>query len=272
MSVNKSIRFWPYFIAHASLEDRFAWNYVVLYVWIFMLHAFAVSAMGSDSYSIIRVMRHDPDAYTQGLQCSGNNLVESTGLYGQSSLRRYNIPNMELQQYSQLADNLFGEDITLWNGHIYQLTWREHILLKYDNNHTLMKRHHFSGEGWGLAHDGKQFIMSNGSNCLQLRDSKTFSSIRNLCLYRHFLPLGRINAMDYRSGTLAANLLPTDQLAIIDLEQEVVQKVIDLSDLRKYLTNPKAEILNGVCFLTDDEILVTGKRWDKIFHIRINNR
>ena len=89
------------------------------------------------------------------------------------------------------------------------------------------------------------------------------------CLFYQNQPLGRINAMDYRDGILLANLFPTDNLAIIDLATTSVLAVIDLSSLRSHLQNPNAEVLNGVCIQPNSKVIITGKRWDKLFVLRL---
>ena len=222
------------------------------------------------AYTIQHIAEHDPSAFTQGLSCSGDVLYESTGLYGQSSLRTHNPDNFSLTHNAALPNRFFGEDITLWYNTIWQLTWREHTLLSYDPN-TLSPgtRHYYQGEGWGLTHNQNYFIMSNGSHCLQYRDPHNFSLISSHCLFYQDKPLGKINALDTRNGILLANLFPTDTIAVIDLPTHAVLATLDLSGLRTYLHNPDAGVLNGLCYRSNGDIILTGKNWDKIFVLQL---
>lgn len=221
-------------------------------------------------YTIQHIAEHDPSAFTQGLSCSGDILYESTGLYGQSSLRTLNLDSFALTDNTALPTRFFGEDITLWHSTIWQLTWREHTLLSY-NPKTLTPgtRYYYQGEGWGLTHDKDYFIMSNGTHCLQYRDPHNFSHISSHCLFYQDKPLGRINALDTRNGILLANLFPTDTIAVVDLSTHTVLSTIDLSALRTNLRNPGAGVLNGLCYLDNGDVVLTGKNWDKIFVLHL---
>ena len=229
-----------------------------------------IYAQSSAAYTIQNIAEHDPSAFTQGLSCIGDTFYESTGLYGQSSLRTLNPNNLAITQNTPLPDRFFGEDITLWHNTIWQLTWREHTLLSY-NPKTLTPgtRLYYQGEGWGLTHDQNHFIMSNGSHCLQYRDPYNFSLVSSHCLFHHEKPLGKINALDSRNGILIANIFPTDTIAVIDLQTHTVLTTIDLSGLRAHLSNLNAGVLNGLCYRSNGDVLLTGKNWDKIFVLRL---
>src|SRR5690606_19118721 len=86
-----------------------------------------------------------------------------------------------LQQVS-LSPRHFGEGITVWNDEVYQLTWRERIALVYDLE-TLRptgRTFRYTGEGWGLTHDGRHLIMSDGTSVLRFLDPDTFEVVRRL--------------------------------------------------------------------------------------------
>ena len=222
------------------------------------------------SYDIISIAPHDPNLYTQGLACQPYQIYESSGLYGKSSVIQSHWPSMQPISHTPLSAHMFGEDLTLWQGTLWQLTWREHLLIRYDL-HTLkpIETYRYQGEGWGLTHNEDHFIMSDGSHCLQIRDSVSFRLLSKRCIYTDNHPLGRINAMDFFKNRLFVNLLYQDNIAVIDYPSGNVIHTIDLSKLRKQLKNPHAEVLNGVCALSDNTLVVTGKKWDKIFHIQL---
>jgi glutamine cyclotransferase len=66
-----------------------------------------------------------------------------------------------------LAPKLFGEGITILNDTLYQLTWKEKLVLAYDPQ-TLKKLKEFplNTHGWGLTNDGKNLIVTDGGSNL----------------------------------------------------------------------------------------------------------
>ncbi|MEC8063634.1 MAG: glutaminyl-peptide cyclotransferase [Pseudomonadota bacterium] len=248
----------------------------VCYIAFFLIfnirsHAYLFKSVQNPSYQIEHIAPHDPNAYTQGLVCGEQALFESTGLYGESSLRQYSWPSMQTLQYHSMPNHFFGEGLTMWLGKLWQLTWKEHVVFSYSPKSFIPTRaFRYPGQGWGLTHSNDHFIMSDGSHCLQIRDPEKFNLLTKKCIYRYNLPIGRINSIDFHDNLLFANLLPSDNIAIIDYLTSSIIKIIDLSSLRQHLGNPEsAEVLNGVCALSRDHLIVTGKRWDKIFHIKL---
>ena len=222
------------------------------------------------NYDIIHEAPHDPNLYTQGLACQSHKLYESSGLYGQSSVIQSHWPSMQPISHTPLSPKMFGEDLTLWQGALWQLTWREHLLIRYDLEKLKpTETYRYQGEGWGLTHNEDHFIMSDGSHCLQIRDPVSFRLLSKRCIYTDNHPLGRIMAMAFFKNRLFVNLLYQDNIAVIDYPSGNVIHTIDLSKLRKHLENRYAEVLNGVCALSDNTLIVTGKKWDKIFHIQL---
>src|SRR5690606_21536117 len=119
----------------------------------------------------------DPQAFTQGLEFDGRDLIESTGLYGQSTLRRV-IPNTgQILTIAKLPDVVFGEGCTVVGDEIYQLTWRENVLYIWDKeSFEPLGTRRYDGEGWGLAWDcdNARFLMTDGSDRIYYRDLETF--------------------------------------------------------------------------------------------------
>ena len=57
---------------------------------------------------------------------------ESTGLYGESSLRRYQLGAHQVEHRVPLSGELFGEGICRVGADIWQLTWQDRIALRWD--------------------------------------------------------------------------------------------------------------------------------------------
>ncbi len=111
------------------------------------------------TFAIVRVFPHDASAYTQGLAYHDGYLYEGTGRNGQSSLRRVRLETGEVIQQANLGSEFFGEGITIFNDQVFQLTWKSGVGFVYDlNSFRLLRKFSYSGEGWGLAAAGRNFI------------------------------------------------------------------------------------------------------------------
>ena len=153
-----------------------------------LMAAFAslLSAQGKTpvyGYTVVNSYPHDPQAFTQGLIFRDGVLFESTGVNGQSSLRKVKLETGEVLQRTELPASYFGEGLALVGERLVQLTWKQGVARIYEKA-TLkpLDQFDYKGEGWGLAYDGTSLIQSDGSNVLTYRDAETFAPRRRLAL------------------------------------------------------------------------------------------
>ena len=127
------------------------------------------------SYTVVNTYPHDTGAFTEGLTYYNGSLYESTGLNGDSSLRRVNITTGAVLEIYHLPNQYFGEGITVFNGTIIQLTYQTHIGFVYDlKTFSLLRNFTYPDEGWGLTGNGTQLIMSDGCANLYFLNPQTF--------------------------------------------------------------------------------------------------
>ena len=158
-------------------------------------------------YRVVNVYPHDSQAYTQGLIYQNGYLIESTGRRGYSSLRKVKIETGEVVQEWQLDAKYWAEGLSVWKDQLIQLTWRAKVAFVYDlASFGLQRTFRYSGEGWGLAHDGTQFIMSDGSNTLRLLDSDNFQERAQLTVKDGSVPVDRLGWMKWKNLTLVRGL------------------------------------------------------------------
>lgn len=229
------------------------------------------------SYKIIDVFPHDPEAFTQGLVWEDGFLYEGTGLYGDSSLRKVELETGKILQLYQLSDDFFGEGITIFKERIYQLTWKEQIGFIYDaDSFQLLETFSYSHEGWGITHDEKYLIISDGSPVLHFVDPLTFQEVKQVKVHDRQTPVYRINELEYIKGKIFANIWQTDLIAIISPESGEVFAWADLSDILENVNikiNQPIDVLNGIAYDSlNDRLFVTGKWWPVIFQIEIIER
>jgi len=215
---------------------------------------------------------HDPAAYTQGLNYHQNRLYESTGLYGQSSVREVELTTGKVLHRLNLLDTVFGEGMTLLNGRIWVLTWREQTAYEIDPvNWTITGSKSYIGEGWGLTSDGTDLIKSDGTSSLTWIDPTNFSVKSRRRITEGNKPVMNLNELEWVENRIFANVYMQDRIVQINPRNGKVNATIDLSGLRSLLPQPnQAEALNGIAWNAENKtLLVTGKNWPLLFELRL---
>jgi glutaminyl-peptide cyclotransferase len=220
---------------------------------------------------ILHVYPHDPHAFTQGLEYFDGFLYESTGETGQSSLRKVDLETGKVMQKTDLGPEYFGEGLTIFRGKIYQLTWLSKIGFVYDlKTFRKLRDFHYYGEGWGLAHDASNLILSDGTNTLRYINPETFEVVRTLEIYAGKEAVTNLNELECIGNDIYANVWHANRIARIDARTGQVRDWIDLSALaEKEQTGPEA-VLNGIAYdSARHRFFVTGKNWAHLFEVRI---
>lgn len=224
------------------------------------------------TYEVVKTFPHDRRAYTQGLVFHDGMLFESTGQHGASSLRKVELKSGKIKKKIALSREYFGEGLTILNGKIFQLTWTSGKAFVYDlKSFDRVNGFRYEGEGWGLTHDGRHLIKSDGTNELKFLDPETFTVVRRISVTENGLPVTYLNELEYIKGEIYANIWQSDRIARIDPVTGKIIAWIDLSGLRPAETLDETEsVLNGIAYdPTHDRLFVTGKRWPKLFEIRL---
>jgi len=223
-------------------------------------------------YRVIHVYPHDPDAYTQGLLFRDGFLYESTGLNGHSTVRKVELATGRIVQQRRLDPVHFGEGLADWKGQLVQLTWKSQLAFRYDLA-TLAPAGTFtySGEGWGLTHDGRDFVLSDGTETLRFLDAATFRETRRLVVRDGRVSIKNLNELEWVRGEILANVWQTDRIARISPSSGRVTGWIDLAGLISpvYRRDDDA-VLNGIAYdPAGDRLFVTGKLWPRLFEIQL---
>jgi len=220
---------------------------------------------------VINIYPHDPKAYTQGLVIENDILYEGTGLYKHSSLREVELNSSIAIQKITLDPSLFGEGITVLNDKIYQLTWKSNRCFVYDKtDFRLLREYHYPTQGWGITHNGKYLIVSNGTATLLFYDPDTFMQVKALQVTDvNKQPLKQLNELEFINGEIWANVWYDDRIARIDPETGDVIAWIDLGFLwDDCFPRKRKQVLNGIAYdPKSGHIFVTGKEWPWLFEI-----
>lgn len=226
-------------------------------------------------YEVVNRWRHDPKAFSQGLVFADGVLFESAGQYGESSLRKVNLQTGKVLENFDVADNYFAEGLTLFQGKLFQLTWREHACFIYDpETLKMMNLLRYEREGWGLTHDGSSLIASDGSNRLYFLHPVTLATNRTISVFDDGRPLNDLNELEYIKGEIYANVWHTDRIARIDPNSGRITGWIDLTGLLPDRERSDDEaVLNGIAYdEAHDRLFVTGKLWPALFEIRLKSK
>jgi len=233
------------------------------------------------SYNIVKVYPHDTASFTEGLFLHNNALYESTGLEGQSKLRKINVETGKPEKEIKLDSLQFGEGISMIGNKIYQLTYTKHTVFIYDaTTFKKIKEMTWPFEGWGMTTNGKELIISTGGSNLYFVNPDSFRIIKQVNVTDNYGPVGNINELEYVNGIIYANLYETNYILKIDPETGKVTGKLDLTgildksnipyDPAKYDAN-SGNVLNGIAFdSAKNSLFVTGKYWPALFEIKLN--
>ena len=254
------------------------WRWLQLAILLVGLVGIGVWASGRDTpprtydVHVVKEYPHDPKAYSQGLIFVDGTLYEGTGKYRESTLRRVDLNTGRVQQQIALSNSVFGEGITAWDDTIIQLTWKANVGMVYDRQtFQLRRKFRYSGEGWGITHDGRNLIVSDGTSSLRFIDPKTFRVVRRLTVSSGGNRVRHLNELEFVEGEILANVWYKDYIVRISPSTGEVTGYIDLSRLWPQHQRPDREaVLNGIAY---DEVgkrlFVTGKNWPRLYEIRL---
>jgi glutaminyl-peptide cyclotransferase len=229
-----------------------------------------------DDYQVVHSYPHDPGAFTEGLFYLGGYLYESTGLEGQSDVRKVRLETGEVVQRRTIPNQYFGEGIVGWKGRLLELTWKNEVGFIYDLA-TFEPKGKFSyrGEGWALTHDGRRLIMTDGTPTIRFLDPKTLKEIGRLRVTLDGQPVRNLNEVEWVKGEIYANVWLTNIIVRID---PATGRVVGRIDLSRLLTDADRgastpDVLNGIAYdAAHDRLFVTGKNWPKLYEIKLKKR
>lgn len=229
------------------------------------------------SYQVINTFPHDTASFTEGLEYHDGVLYESEGMYGESSVRKADLKTGKVLQRTDLAPRFFGEGLTVIGDKIIQLTYKEGVGFVYDKN-TLKQLSEFpyqaGQEGWGLCFDGKRILNTDGTNMIHFLNKDTYQVEGGIAVYDDKGPVDQLNELEMVDGMIYANIWQKNIIVIINPETGVVEGEIDFSDLYPESNrNPEADVFNGIAWDAQQRrLFVTGKKWNKLFEVKINKQ
>lgn len=226
------------------------------------------------SVEVVHRWPHDPGAFTEGLLVQDDRILESTGQYGTSALRRVDLTTGQVVDQVKLGRKYFAEGVTRLGGKVYQLTWQEHRCFVYDASSLAAEPAlTYTGEAWGLTDDGVSLILSDGTDLLRFLDPATLAVRSTIEVLDRGRPVTGLNELEYVEGEIFANVLNDRKIARIDPRDGALLGWIDLADLVASVpVTDEDAVLNGIAYdARAKRLYVTGKRWPDLFEIRVHD-
>jgi glutaminyl-peptide cyclotransferase len=230
------------------------------------------------TYEVVHSYPHDRTAFTEGLFYRDGFLYESTGIEGASSVRKVRLETGEVVQRHDLPSAYFGEGIINWKDRLIQLTYKTEVGFVYNlSTFETERRFEYPGEGWAMTQDGKNIFMSDGTAQIRIWDPETLQELRRITVTDQGQPVPNVNELEWVKGEIYANIWETDRIARIDPATGRVVGWINLAGLlnpNERIAGPEGtDVLNGIAYdAKGNRLFVTGKRWPKLFEIRLVRR
>ena len=222
---------------------------------------------------VISLTPHNTVNFTQGLEFYQNELFEGTGQYGESKVMKTELSSGNAKKSVTIEATCFGEGITIFQDKVYEITWKEQKCFIYDaNTLALEKTINYVGEGWGLCNDGKNIIMSDGSERIYFRNPNTFEITKTIEIYDNIGPKINLNELEFLDGKIYANVWQENYILVIDPILGKVEKVIDCSNVVSQARG-QGEVLNGIAYNKNtNKLYLTGKNWSKIAEVTLTKK
>ena len=220
---------------------------------------------------VVKEYHHDETSYTQGLFFQGSYMIETTGQYGESTLRLVDLQTGKALKKFDFDRKYFLEGSVELNGNIYILTWQNKVAFIYDAKTLEYKQtYSYPREGWGLTTDGTDLIASDGSSRLYWLDGQ-FRQKKTITVKLNGRPVNQLNELEWIDGKIWANVYMTDMIVIINPADGQVEASIDCTGLLpRTLRSPSTDVLNGIARDPDTgKIYLTGKYWPRLYEVRL---
>lgn len=229
------------------------------------------------TFTVQNVFPHDTSSYTQGLEFHKGYLYESDGLLAESSIRKTDLTNGKVLQITKIRDDIFAEGITIIGDKIFMLTYQNFLNMEFDLNSLSLIREfpsQYRREGWGLCNNGKVIYSTDGSNMIYILNKDTYMQENSIEVYDHNGPVYQLNELEFIDGQIYANIYNSNRIVVINPLNGQVTAEADLTNLypdeSRTMKDFDGFVLNGIAWDSKGKrLFVTGKKWDKLFQIKL---
>jgi len=226
-------------------------------------------------FEVTGEVRRSELAFTEGLEFHDGALYESSGdLFGTSRVVRIDPASGKVTVLYDGQHQYFGEGLTIFGGRIYQMTWREHRVFLRDLNGKALREFRNPREGWGLTHDARRLIASDGSSSLFFLSPADFSTLGTVTVRDGANAVANLNELEYVDGAIWANVFETWTVVKIAPATGCVLARADLTPLRGRMSAADRRkidfdsnfVPNGIAWdAAHRRFILTGKDWPMLY-------
>jgi glutamine cyclotransferase len=236
----------------------------------------ATQAPQEYTYKVVKVFPHDTSSYTEGLQYQDGVLYESTGDYGQSTIRKSDLNTGKALQVTKLGNKYFGEGLSVIGDKIIQMTYREKVGFVYDKSNLKLLgtfADTVGVEGWGMCFDGQKLYLDDGTTRIWFLNKDTYRQTGYVDVYDDKQAINKINELEYIDGKLYANVYTTDTILVINPKTGAVLQRVDMKNIWPNSKRPAGfdyqnNVLNGIAWDEKGKrLFVTGKKWPYVYQV-----
>lgn len=161
--------------------------------------------------------------------------------------------------------------MTIFNDKLYVVTWKERTGWIFDpESLEIIKEFNFTStrnEGWGLTHNDKYIIMSDGSNYLHFYDDE-FNFINKIDVTYEGKDISNINELEMINDYVWGNIWYKNYIVIIDPNTGLVVHKADMTNIVS--KSNRRDVLNGILY-HNNHVYITGKLWGDIYILSFSN-
>jgi glutamine cyclotransferase len=227
------------------------------------------------AFVVEKAIHRSAPGFTEGLEMQGGTILESTGdLFGNSRINRIDPRTGKVTVLVDAGKRYFGEGLTLFEGRLFQMTWREHRVFVFDPHMKPLSERTNPREGWGLTHDGTRLIASDGSSNLFFLSPADFSTLGTLPVLEEDRPVVALNELEYADGAIWANVFESWTVMKISPATGCVEARANIAPLREHMTAGERRAIdadpnfvpNGIAHNpATGAFILTGKNWPMLF-------
>lgn len=227
------------------------------------------------TFRVEKQLRRDVPGFTQGLEMDKGVILEGTGNFvGETRINRIDPATGKVTALMNAGKRYFGEGVTVFADHIYQITWRENQVFVFDRQMRLVRQMENPRDGWGLTHDATRLIASDGSSRLFFLSPDDFRTLGSVRVTRNGRFVDNINELEYVDGAVWANVFETWEVVKINPVTGCVEASADLRPLRARMNSMERSLIdtdsnfvpNGIAHdAATGQFILTGKYWQTLF-------
>ena len=178
---------------------------------------------------VVRTLPHRPNAANEGLAYHGGFLYESANVGQLRLIHKINAETGDIAQETHVPEPDLCEGLAVLSNKLYLTLCKCRTGLVYDLGTTqITSRFKIDSYANGLAQDGENLLISDGTGPIRFLDPLTFKEKRRISVFNDSVPVLNMFHMTMVEGQILAAVFMTDRVVKIDPQTGQITGWIDL--------------------------------------------